>query len=127
MDVSPELRDPASGVDNPYFCWEGVSRERSVDAGDVIDAAVASVTQGVDKQTIRGLVCGEEGGDSRFDVGAAFAFRVEEELHGVDCYEDYSGLGVQGHIGVGVVGGVFWDGVHPGAEEDGCWCKRGGL
>lgn len=127
MNIPPKLRDPARRIDNPCYCWQGLSDEPSVHAGDVVDSSVAAVAQGVDEEPVSGLVCCEQSGHGSFDVGATFAFRVEEKLDRVDCYEDDSGVGEKCHIGFGVVGDVFGDCIHPGAEEDGCWCRGKGL
>lgn len=46
---------------------------------------------------------------------------MEEKLLGCDCDEEDAGGGEEGAVAGGVVGDVFWVGVHPGAEEDGGW------
>lgn len=46
---------------------------------------------------------------------------MHEEFFGGDGDEDDSGMGMHFHVFFGVVFCVFWDSVHPGADEDGGW------
>lgn len=69
-----------------------------------------------------GPIAGQDGRYGGGDVGAPARLGLEEELGRVDRDQDDAGVRVQAPVGAGVVVDVFGHGVHPGAEEDGCWC-----
>lgn len=124
IDVSSVLRHPGGRVEDECFRGPRLACQGAVSGDDVVDSLAAAVAEGVEQDSLGGLVGGEDGGHGFEDVFSSLGFALEDEFFGGDGDEDDLRGGVERHVGAGVVGDVLGVGVGPGAEEDGGWIER---